>query len=417
MEDLSNKTALFVDHGLFTFIAEKLAPSFGKMYYYSEWKNAFPKFSMASPGDGVPGLIRVHDIWPLANKVDIVIFPDIYNGELQLQLRSMGKVVWGGGTTDVLEHNRELFRNLQVELGMAVPETAIIVGMTALRDYLIENAPKHVKICTYRGDMESFKHDSYDVTECYLDDLEARLGAQKESVTFIAEDPVGEIEIGFDGWCIDGKFPEICGYGYEVKDCGYVGKIVPYSTLPVALSKVNGSLGPELGRRGMRGFFSTEVRVGADRVPYLLDPCMRAGSPPSEVMIESYDNLAEIIWEGAHGNLVTPRPTGKYTAIAMMESKWADTHWMSLMIPEEVAPWVKLKCKAVKDGRTYFVPQYGELWTIGGVVAVADTMNAAISLVKDRAEQIKAYDLRIRTDNFSQAEEEVKEGRKYGVNF
>ncbi len=415
--DLSNKTALFIDHGLFTFIAEKLAPDFGRMLYYSDWKNAFPKWSQASPGDGIPGVERVNELWPAIEKADIIIFPDIYDGEFQLKLRKMGKRVWGGGTTDVLEHDREKFRDLQVELGMAVPETVIIHGMEALRDHLIQCEDKHVKIITFRGDMESFNHISYDITECFLDDLESRLGAQKESVKFIVEDPIGEVEIGFDGWCIDGKFPEICGYGYEVKDSGYVGRIVPYGELPVALSKVNRSLGPELGSRGMRGFFSTEVRLGSDRVPYLLDPCMRAGSPPSEVMVESYSNLAEIIWEGAAGNLVVPQPTGKYTAIAMLESKWADTHWMSLLIPDDVAPYVKLKCKAVKDGRTYFVPQFGELYTIGGVVAVADTIKEAIRLVTERAESIQAHELKIRTDSFVEAEEVIEEGKKYGITF
>ena len=157
--------------------------------------------------------------------------------------------------------------------------------------------------------------------------------------------------------------------------------------------------------------------MGKSKVPYLIDPCMRAGSPPSEVMIESYKNLGEIIWEGADGKLVEPVPAGKFTAIAMMHSKWADTHFMTIEIEPEAQRWVKLKCKTVMDGRTYFVPQFGELYTVGAVVAVADTFKDAIEQVKERSEMVKAYESLIRVDCFDDAEEVIEEGKKFGVEF
>src|SRR5208337_4770776 len=123
-----------------------------------------------------------------------------------------------------------------------------------------------------------------------LDDLASRLGPRQSSTIFIVEDPIEGVEIGYDGACIDGGFPALARFGYEAKDAGYVGKVVDYEDLPAALREVNDKLGPAMAVLGCRSFFSTEVRVGADRKPYLMDPAMRASSPPSEAYIELFRN-------------------------------------------------------------------------------------------------------------------------------
>ena len=254
MTDLLKKTAMVIDHGLFTFIAERLAEDFGRVLYFNPWATAFPKSGPHMVGEGIDGVERIDEIWSNLDRADIIIFPDIYDGELQNHLRKLGHRVWGGGTTDHFEYDRWEFRNLQADIKMATPRCERLRGLTALRDLLIENEDLYVKVNKYRGDMESFHHTSYNLTEPYLDDLESRLGAKKEVIEFVVEWPVEGVEVGFDGWSIDGKFPEIAGYGYEIKDNGYVGRIVKYADLPDSLKRVNDKLAPELLKNGMRGF-------------------------------------------------------------------------------------------------------------------------------------------------------------------
>lgn len=418
--DLSSKYALFYDHGLFTYAAERLAreDGFGKVGYFTPWKVAFPKSNNALFGQGLTGVTRVDNFFDEVKKADIVIFPDIYDGDLQEFLRDeMGKVVWGGGRTDELEYDRWEFRKLQQKLGMATPYAKLVIGIDALREELKGKTDLYVKVNKYRGDVESFHHENENLSDDFLDVLSGRLGAKKNEIKFIVEKPIGKVEVGYDGWCIDGQFPEIAAYGYEIKDQAYIGKIGPYKDFPAVLTKTNGQLASTFKERKMRGWYSSEVRVDEKKVGYMIDPCMRMGAPPGEAMVEAYSNIAEIVWEGAQGNLVAPKPVGKYCAIALGYSSYADKNWMTLEVDKKEQQWLKIRCETRIKGKSYYVPQASEAYTVAAAVAIGNTVKEVIETVKKRAEMIKALELTMKDDALDDAEEVIAEGKKVGIEF
>jgi hypothetical protein len=416
--NLANKTCLVYDNGLFIELAIILTKSFGRVLYYTPSKvGAFPKSVTARVGEGIDGVERINDFWDYFDQTDIFIFPDIYYADLQAQIRRMGGRVWGMGGAEYLELDRWRSRIEQEKLGLPTQATKLCEGIEDLRDYLEGKKDLHVKISTYRGDQETFHYIDKFTMEPMLTKLEHTLGPQKEDYPFVVEEGIEGVEIGYDGWTVDGQFPKTAMYGYEIKGSGYIGKIREYKDFPIALTTINTGLATIFKREGSRGFFSTEVRVGKDRIPYLIDPCMRCGSPPTEVSIECYDNLAEIIWEGSDGNLVVPKPLGKYSAMAVITSEWADSNWMPIEFPEEYRQWIKFRYLSVIDGKYYIAPADTGLLKIGGIVAVEDSIEECFKKIKTIAPTIKGFQLEVDIKWFDEAKQTISDGAKNGVNF
>lgn len=385
------------------------------MLYYTTWKTAFPKSSIAMIGNELDGVERIFEFWDYVDEADIIVMPDIYEGDLQMHLREMGHKVWGSGRADKLEIDRKMFREKQSSLGMNVPKYKVVHGTDELKEYLMKHEDQYVKVSAYRGDVESFHHETWDLTEPYLEDLEFHLGPKKYDMEFLVESPISGVEIGIDTWCIDGKFPQMVSYGYEEKDKCYLGRILPYQQLPAALKTVNEPLSATLKEMGLRGFYSNEVRIGKDRKPYLVDPCVRMASPPGEVMMESFSNLGEVIWHGADGELIQPKPNGNYTAMAHIYSDYASENWVTLEIPDEIRKYVKVKSPAIIDGKIYCVPQGFDL--IGSVVYVGKTMQDAIENVKRMAKEVKGFGVEVHTESFDNVLKTINEGKQYGILF
>ena len=108
--DLSTKSCLVYDHGLFVELAARLARDFGRVYYYNPWQSNYPKESAALVGKDLDGVIVENpldkNVFELISTVDIVIFPDVHDGGLQTYLRGQGVKVWGSGEGEILELDR-----------------------------------------------------------------------------------------------------------------------------------------------------------------------------------------------------------------------------------------------------------------------------------------------------------------------
>jgi hypothetical protein len=416
--DLSTKTALICDNGLFVELADVLSRSFGRVIYWTPCKvGAFPKSVSSKIGIGIDSIERITEFWDYVDEADIFIFPDIYYADLQKHLRDEGRLVWGMGGAEFLELDRWKSRKLQGKLGLPVPPTKMCHGVEELKNYLNGKENMYVKVSTYRGDQETFEYVNDFTMEPMIAKLTATLGPEAEDYPFMVEGQIKGVEIGYDGFTVDGQFPLISAYGYEIKASGYIGKIGEYKSFPAALTTVNSGLAKVFKENNARGFFSTEVRVGKDKVPYLTDPCMRCASPPSEAMFEAYYNLAEIIWEGAGGNLIVPKPKGKFALMSVINSEWADSNWMPIDFPEENRPNIKFRYLAVIDGKYYIAPAETGLFKLGGVIAIEDSIDACIAKIKEVAKSIKGYKLTVETEFFDKGMETIEEGRKYGINF
>lgn len=410
MKSYKSKTVLVYDNGLFAELAVTLAKDFGRVLYFCPWTNAYPKSNSLLIGHGIDGVERVSEPWSYIDKVDLFVFPDVYEAGLQEYLVKAGKRVWGCRSGADLELDRVWSKEECVRLGIDIGPYDVVDGLADLRRFLKRNNDRHVKISATRGDMETWHSPNYQQSELVLDELEHSLGAKKKVMEFIVEKGINNaLEIGYDGYVIDGKFPKAAMVGAEIKDKAYVGKTMPYSQLPDAVRGVNQKLSPYLKKVGMRGFISTEVRATEDGKAYLIDPTMRMPAPPGELYQAMVGNLADILWHGADGIVIEPEYEAKWGAELILVSSWAEKEWQPVSFPDAIRDHVKLRNFTMINGQYFIVPQWSPLSQIGAVVATGDTPAAAIAECKKLAEQVKGNDIHTPVEALDEALETLQD--------
>src|SRR5437773_4677896 len=225
-----DKTVCVYDSKLFVELAIRLSRDFKKVYYHTPWETGFCEVNDVVVGDGLPEIHRCNDIESVFEEVDLFVFPDSQNAWLQLLLERLGKRVWGSRRGQKLEQDRIWFREWQVEQGMDVPKHRICKGIVELCAYLKETTDKYVKISRFRGFMETWHHINYTLSEGFLDYLAFKAGAVKNQIRFLVDDAIHtDLEDGWDGYCIDGQFPDEAVQGIEIKDKCYIGSVQAYS--------------------------------------------------------------------------------------------------------------------------------------------------------------------------------------------
>lgn len=416
--NLSSKTCLVIDNGMFPYIAETLAESFGKVLYWSPWLSAFPSDKEMQIGVGLKGVKRV-DWWlPHIDKADIIIYPDCYYGPDQVYLeKTLGKRVWGGRMSEELELYREQSKVTLDEQGVPIGKFAVCEGMEELRTYLQSHPNVMVKYSFTRGDKESFHVKTYKLSKPELDDLEHRLGPRANHRTFIVEELIEPAcEIGYDGYTIDGQWPESCLWGVEDKGRAYAGMVEDYDKLPEQIKDNNAKVAPLLKKWRCRSWFGMETRVTRkEGVPFVIDPLVRFGNPPGALCSLIYRNLAEIMWHGAEGELVQPVFDNAWGVQLQMYSSWSEDHWQPIHFPQEIAPYVKLPYHTVIDGTHYVVPTADKNPAIGSVVATGKTLQQAIEKVKKYAEQVEGPAIKVDMDVADGLIAEFDKLKQYGL--
>lgn len=415
----SDKRILVIDRGLFVSWALRLARDFGEVYFHNpSWKQSYPSSKQLLIGHGFDEITMVKNLWDVVHKMDLVVFPDINDGDLQLELVRQGMRVWGSRKGEELEIYRPEAKQEMQRLGMPVGDYEVVTGLESLRDYLKKHRNVHVKISLTRADTETFYSPSYEEIIPKLDEIKHFVGAAADVMQFVVEKPIEPaLELGYDGFTIDGGFPKHALNGVEIKDCSYLGVILPYESLDEHIRGVNEWLSPLLEKYQYRGLFSTEVRIGEDEQPYLIDVTCRSGSPPGESMQELIGNWGEIMWHGAAGKLVDPEAEAKYAAQAVICSENVTKAWRSVTIPDEARRWVKLFCHCRLNGVDHVAPQGDNLAEMGWVVGIGDTVKEAIKACKDHADLISGYKLEVRTNALDEAVEEIQKGEKLGIQF
>jgi hypothetical protein len=409
MANLQAKTVLIYDYGQFIELAVTLSKSFGRTLYFAPWlAGGNPTSNMLRVGQGIEGIERVTEIWPYVDDVDLFVFPDVYEAGLQEYLVSKGKRVWGCRGGAELELDRVASKEQSKKLGIDIGPYKQIIGLDALRKHLKANKDQWVKISRTRGDMETFHSPSYDASEQLLDKLADSLGAKKKTMEFIVEEGIPDaVEVGYDGYTIDGQFAKAALVGVEVKCKAYLGRTMRYAQLPEKVRSVNEKLAPALKRYGYRGFLSTEIRCKGDKA-YLIDPCARCGSPPSEMYQALIENLAEVLWEGADGIVIEPEYSARYGAMVLLTSEWAMGNWQHVSFPPEIRDKVKLHFSTVIDGEHYVIPHIDRRTQIGAVVGIGDTEEEAIADCEKTAEQVEGHQIEKPVEALDEAREQLE---------
>jgi hypothetical protein len=415
-DNIKDKVCMVIDDGMFLELASKLGESFKEVLYYTVWEEPYPKMNKGMIGYGMPNITRVNSIWEHFDEVDIFVFPCVYFGDLQEHIESLGKRVWGSRTGEDMEIDRDRMKKHMNKLGLPVGKYEVVTGMDALREYLKKNEDVYVKISQWRGHFETFNSPNYKMIEPKLDAIEHEMGPLKYITEFIVDHKLdNKVEIGYDGYTIDGKYPSKSVVGIEVKDLGYVGEMREYKDIPKEVTEFNTKISDTFKGYGYRGFFSTEIRVGEDKKAYMIDGTMRCPSPPTELCQELYSNLAEIIWYGSEGKVIDPIPAAKWGVEIMMYSEWAQDNWLPVYFPDEIKQFVKLM-NAVRIKDTYYIaPQSFPTNVIGAVIGLGNTLEEALEHVKKNAEQIEAHQLVISLETMGKAQEEMDKLTKFGI--
>jgi hypothetical protein len=414
---VSDKICLVVCSGLFVSIAERLARDFKKVYLYVPYAGNFPTMSKGMLGHGLENVERVDGIFgPHFDSVDLFVFVDLGHAALQIHLEKLGKRVWGPRNAEEQEIYRELCKEQMEGLGLPVQPWTIVKGVTALEAHLRSHKNQLVKIDKWRGVTETFFAPSFDIVEPKVHAIAETLGPFKEELEFIVENELPDcVEAGIDTFTIDGQYPAQTLVGIEVKDCGYLGQFVSYASIPEPLRRWNDAFAPLFAQYGARGTVSNEVRIGKDKVPYMIDATIRAPSPPSELMQELWTNFSEIIWEGAGGVLVEPIPAAKWGVEVIVKSAWAEHNLQLVDYPEEFANQIKLYNLVIVDGKRYVVCQDDEMTEIGAVVGWGDTPEEAFEHAKKAGESLKGYQIKFEMGAADKAYEQIEELAELGV--
>lgn len=414
MSELSSKRVLVYDGGgLFVSLALRLAALkvFAKVDYFREWQDGFTNGRELIIGTGLEdyGVERLKYFWPAVDDYDLFVFPDCWQGDLQEYLRSIGKRVWGAGTKASLELARWKTKEHIKQIGLPHNPSEQVHGLENLRLYLQGHEGVFVKISAFRGLGETFESENYELSKGQLDELRSKYGALMDTIDFIVEKKIPDAEeVGYDGYCIDGEFPNQSFYGWEIKDKAYLGKLVDYDDLPDSVKEANTRLSYNMD--GYRQFWSTELRE-KDGKGYLIDITARHASPAGETFMQAFDNLAEILWNGADGVLVHPKTESKFAAQIILCSEWAEQHAAAITFPEEIRPFVKIYNHCRIDGVDYCMPQLAKMKQVGSVVGLGKTVEEACNAAKERAEQIKGYDLDAECDALDKAVKQMEESR------
>jgi hypothetical protein len=347
------------------------------------------------------GLVeKIESIWDHVDEIDLFIFPDIYHAPTQRYLESIGKRVWGSREGENLELWRAEAKDYMDKQGIPIGPYQIVKGTGELRKALKGAKNKFVKVSKTRGDFETFQHNDWGLTEPWLDDVEHRIGPKKKLMEFIVEDSIGDaVEVGWDGYVIDGKFCSPAIVGVEIKDTAYLGKVS--ATLPNQLADINASLSKTFKAVNYRNFFCSEVRIKGGK-GYMLDPCCRLPDPPGDLYTSWITNLADILWEGAGGVYVSPRYAAPWGAQLILESEWSNDKWTEVEVPKDLAKHVKLRRKVRIEDKDYVVPGYG----FGAVVSVGSSPDSCFDEVERVAKEIKALGIAFKEDALEKTKEE-----------
>lgn len=418
IEDLSNRTCLVVDNGIFLPFSQRLARDFGRVLYFSFWERGFNVLRENVIGDGLGDVERCEDIWPEidAGNVDVVAFPDCGNSGLQLHLEAMGIPVFGSRTADRIETDRELFYSMQKQFGLPQSKYQVVVGMDNLRAYLKDHERVYIKWSKTRGDCETRRHINYTLSEQWLDEFESAMSPFKNIVRFVCQkELVTDLEIGIDfPITVDGEFPSQVLTAIEIKDEGAFSCLRDYSDLSEQLTSGIEAFRPFLKECRARTMLSTEVRI-KDDVGYFTDPTMRMASPCGEPALEMVSNFSECVWAAAHGELVQPEFEAQYACQAMIRHKGDADSWRAIQVPEEAERWTKLY-RACFLNDSYFIapvtPQFDE---IGSVIGIGDTVEEAVEALKEHIEILKDNPIECDTDALYDAIEQAKSAQGQDV--
>lgn len=424
MKDISELTVLVVDSGTFAPLADAIGRKAKRCIYYTPWEQEYVCLERCCVGDGFDTFERVDDFMEpkVLKEIGLAVFPDINFGGLQKHLKELGIPVWGHMGADELELYRTRFLKVVKDHGLPVVNSVTLRGLTALSEHLKTVEDKWVKMNRYRANGETWHHRDWQHSQRELERQAHEFGPLKEKIIYVVQDSItGDdsnpvLEVGYDGWCVDGQFPSSAFQGYELKNKLYLGSKLDYDKLPEPVLFVNEKIAPVLKRYGYRNFFATEIRV-KDDVAYYIDPTNRMAGQTMEHLLETCTNLPEIINAGANVELLEPDFSEPFAAEATIHyhTENDDGGWKTFRMPKEVERWVKLYRCCHFDDAYHFPPD--KLDELGVVIGNGPDVESALNHLKENFEWLKDEPVSIDLSGFADLLKQIENAKKEGVPF
>lgn len=384
MKDISQVTAMVVDKGLFLPMARRLAEKCQRVIYYNPERHQFPSTHQGCIGDGFPDIEHSDTLWKKKGEVDFFVFPDIGMADEQNELRSQGFPVWGSGDTDRLEQNREYFMDVLSKTGLEVPPHIVIEGLEKLAEHLRDKEDKIIKVSKWRGDTETQKWRSWKLDRAWIYEQALRYGPVGDHIRFMVCDVIETpLEIGGDTYHVLGNWPATMLQGLEFKDTTYISAVTKTEDMPEQAKEVLEAMAPHLA--GAITQWSMEIRV-KDGKGYFIDPTPRGGMPSSASQQLCWKNFPEIIWFGAHGELIDPDPDGKFTIECAVTSKSHEDSTTVVELPPGLERNVRFSNCYFEDGCYCFPPNPNMSGILGWLCVVGDTPKETLEMAKALAD-------------------------------
>lgn len=426
MKTIEETVACVMDYGSFVGLADAMGRRCKKVYYHSPFEQEYLCVQRCVVGDGAERFTRLDE--PLdpdrLREIDLFLFPDIGMGGLQRHLRhDCGKLVWGHMGLSDLELYRTRFIQMLRKLGLPVVNSVSIRGVTALAEHLKGVENKWIKINRYRENCETWKHQDFEHSRGELERLAFVFGPLKDIVPmFVVQDEIeGDedepvLEIGYDGWSVDGEFPPASFQGYEKKNELYLGSLLPYEEQPEEIRVVNKAFAPVLSEAGYRNFWATEILVKAARA-HFIDPTTRQAGQTMEHLYNTCKNLPEVILAGARGEVLTPVFDANFAAEATLHYKAANKgeNWQTVRIPEEAEKWVSGYHYCVADG-AWHIAEHGTD-EIGVISGIGDSVQGSIDGLNENFDALADEPVEIHTAGFADLIEQIQDAQKEGLKF
>ena len=422
MKKIEDMTVLVCDHGQFLPLALLLGKSARKVFYCNlgARQTSFPEHWKGRVGEGEPDIEVVYDPFEHVDEIDLYVFTDIGEPEMQTVLAApppegLGKLVWGNRRLEELENDRALMRRWMERAGLPTIPWKEVKGCDALEAYLKGHKDVWVKTKIYRGLAETWHAEDELLARSMLTKLRHDLGPDAKDWPFIIEEDYPDAyEVGIDAFSVCGQFPKKLAMCVETKGDAALGQIVKYSSLPPAMLDFNAALAPLLEEYDARGFLSTEHRIKKDGTGPMIDLCPRCPSPPGELCQLLYRNLPEIIAAGAQGVCLDPVTDHLWMAQLQMHSSWAGEEALAVEFPPEFEDYVKLRW-SMRRGKERWVMKSGAgNNTIGSALGVGETPKEAIEHCKEVAKSIKGLKIEYAEGSLEHALSEIEKAEEWG---
>jgi hypothetical protein len=291
-----------------------------------------------------------------------------------------------------LETNREFFLHKLAELGLDVAPHELVIGVDGLRTFLKDREDIWIKLSKFRKSWETYHWRSWKQDAHMLDVWAVRFGGAKNLMRFLCFEKIETtLEIGGDSYNILGQWPELMLHGIEAKDEAYLSAVTKRQEMPEELTHIMEKFSPFMRECGAAIQWSMEVRV-ADEGNFFIDGTLRGGLPSTATLIKA-KNTSQIIYHGAHGEMVQPEYGYKFSAECMVKITGADGAWNTVVLEPEVEESLMLADYCVVDAQAWFPADDKAVEEIGWLVATGDTptevakeMNRLADLLPDGAD-------------------------------